>query len=133
MQIVNPKGIYNCDRYHSGVRVGNTIHTAGRIPVDSEGRVVAPHDASAQTEQIMQDMIRILGEGGGTLQDVVCVRTYYLDPEDMPAIHATRQRYMGDHKPPHTGIPMNSPSWVENGIRLEIEMVAAVEPDARAG
>ena len=126
MQILNPEGIFHSDRYHSAVRVGNTIHTAGRIPVDVAGRIVAPGDAAEQTAKIMEDMIRILAEGGATLNDVVSVRTYFLDPEDMQAIHAVRQRYMGDHKPPHTGIPMNSPSWVENGIRLEIEIVAMV-------
>ena len=132
MQILNPEGIFHSERYHSAVRVGNTIHTAGRIPVDADGRIVAPGDAAAQTAQIMQDMIRILAEGGATLNDVVSVRTYFLDPGDMPAIHATRQRYMGEHKPPHTGIPMNSPSWKENGIRLEIEIVAILGNSGKA-
>ena len=78
----------------------------------------------------MEDMIRILAEGDATLNDVVSIRTYFLDPDDMPVIHATRQRYMGEHRPPHTGIPMSSPAWVENGIRLEIEVVAACSSSA---
>ena len=130
MRNLKPEGIYHNDRYVPGVRAGNMIYTAGRIPVDPDGNIVSPGDAAAQTAQIMEDMIRILSEGDATLNDVVLVRTYFLDPDDMPVIHATRQRYMGEHRPPHTGIPMNSPAWVENGIRLEIEVVAACSSSA---
>ncbi len=45
----------------------------------------------------------------------------------MPIIHEVRQRYMGDHYPPYAGSKVDSLSWVERGIRLEIEIVAIVE------
>jgi 2-iminobutanoate/2-iminopropanoate deaminase len=127
MKILNPKGMYHSSRYYSGVRAGNMIFTAGRVPIDPEGNVVAPNDAREQTEQIMQDLEQILAEGGATLQNVVYVHTYFLYGEDMPAIHEVRQRYMGDHYPPHTGTKVDSSSWVERGIRLEIEVFAVVE------
>jgi len=127
MKILNPKHIYNSPRYYSGVRAGNMIFTAGRVPLDPEGHVVTPNDARAQTENIMEALQSILVEGGATLQDVVYVHTYFLDGEDMPVIHEVRQRYMGDHYPPHTGSKVDSPSWVERGIKLEIEVIAVVE------
>jgi len=127
MQILNPKSIYNSPRYYSGVKAGNTIYTAGRVPIDLEGNVVAPNDARAQTEHTMEDLKLILAEGGATLQDVVYVHTYSLHGEDMPVIHEVRQRYMGDHYPPHTGTRVDNPSWVERGIRVEIEVIAVVE------
>jgi 2-iminobutanoate/2-iminopropanoate deaminase len=127
MQILNPEGMYHSEKYYSGVRVGNMIFTAGRVPVDEEGNVFAPNDPAAQTARIMEDLERILNAGGATLQDVVSVHTYYLYPEDGPVIHEVRQRYFGDHYPPHTGIRTEGPSWVERGVRLEIEVVAALE------
>jgi enamine deaminase RidA (YjgF/YER057c/UK114 family) len=42
----------------------------------------------------------------------------------MPIIHEVRQRYMGDHYPPHTGTEVDKPSWVKRGIRVEIEVIA---------
>lgn len=126
MIALNPKSIYNSPRYYSGVKAGNMIFTAGRVPLDLEGNVVAPNDAGAQTDFIMEDLKTILAEGGGTLQDVVLVHTYLLYGEDMPIIHEVRQRHMGDHYPPHTGIRVANPSWVERGIRLEIEVTAVV-------
>lgn len=34
---------------------------------------------------------------------------------------------MGDHYPPQTGLKVDSPSRVERGIRLEIEVMVVVE------
>jgi 2-iminobutanoate/2-iminopropanoate deaminase len=127
MKILNPKTIYNSPRYYSGVRAGNMCFTAGRVPLDPDGKVVAPNDARAQTKNIMEALQLILAEGGATLQDVVYVHTYFLCAEDMPVIHEVRQRYMGQHYPPHTGSKVDSQSWVERGIRLEIEVFAVVE------
>jgi 2-iminobutanoate/2-iminopropanoate deaminase len=127
MKILNPKNMFHSPRYYSGVRAGNMIFTAGRVPIGPDGNVVAPNNAEIQTEHIMQDLQTILAEGEATLQDVVYVHTYYLDAADMPIIHEVRQRFMGDHYPPHTGTKVDSPSWVERGIRLEIEVIAVVE------
>ncbi len=109
------------------MRAGNLIFTAGRVPLDGEGNVFASNDARAQTENIMEALKLILEEGGATLQDVTYVHTYFLYEEDMPVIHEVRQRFMGDHYPPHTGSKVDSQSWVERGIRLEIEVFAVVE------
>lgn len=127
MKVLNPDGIYHSPRYYSGVRAGNIIYTAGRVPLDLEGQVVAPNDARAQTEKIMEDLELILKEGGATLQDVTYVHTYFLRTEDVAVIHEVRQQAMGEHYPPHTGTKVDKPSWVERGIRVEIEVVAVVE------
>jgi enamine deaminase RidA (YjgF/YER057c/UK114 family) len=127
MKVLNPDGIYHSPRYYSGVRVGNIIYTAGRVPLDLEGQVVAPDDARAQTAKIMEDLRLILKEGRATLQDVTYVHTYFQYTEDMAVIHEIRQRAMGDHYPPHTGTKVDKPSWVERGIRVEIEVIAVVE------
>ena len=129
MKILNPEGIYHSQRYYSGLRAGNMIFTAGRVPSDPEGNVVAPNDAAKQTEAIMEDLQKILAEGGATLQDVVYIHTYYLHEEDFPAIHEVRERFMDGHRPPHTGSKNESQSWVERGIRLEIEVFAVLEDD----
>jgi enamine deaminase RidA (YjgF/YER057c/UK114 family) len=126
MKILNPDGIYHSSRYASGIRAGNTIYTAGRVPIDVDGNVVAPNDARAQTEHILESLKLILAEGGATLQDVVHVRTYRLRSEDMPTIFEVLHRYL-EHRPPHTGVNMESEYWEESGIRLEIEVTAVVE------
>jgi len=123
---LNPAGIYNSPRYYSGIRSGNLIFTAGRVPLDPDGEVVTPNDAATQTEHIMTDLEKILAKGGARLQDVVYVHTYFLHNDDMPKIHEVRQRFFGDHYPPHTGTKVDKPDWGRRGIRLEIEVIAVV-------
>jgi enamine deaminase RidA (YjgF/YER057c/UK114 family) len=127
MKILKPDTIFTSPRYAPGVRVGNTIYTAGRVPIDLNGEVVAPNDVRAQTEQILDCLETIVAEGGATLRDVVHIRTYYLHQEDMPAIFEVLQARMGTPLPPHTGCRQLSCSWEKRGIRLEIEVTAVVE------
>jgi 2-iminobutanoate/2-iminopropanoate deaminase len=124
MQILNPKGIYNSPRYYSGVKAGNMIFTAGRVAKNPDGSVFAPGDTRRQAEHIMECLKIILAEGGATFQDVIKVQTYYVDDSDWLAIHEIRQRYMGDHYPPHTGTKVENLGLLD--IKLEIEVTAVV-------
>jgi len=44
----------------------------------------------------------------------------------MAKIHEVRQRFFGDHYPPHTGTKKVDAGWERRGIRLEIEVIAVV-------
>jgi enamine deaminase RidA (YjgF/YER057c/UK114 family) len=127
MQILKPDHIYCSPRYAPGILAGNTIYTAGRVPVDLNGNIVAPNDARAQTEQILDCLEAILAEGNATFKDVVYIHTYYLYEKDMPVIFEVLHGRMGTLLPPHTGNHQSSSSWEERGIRLELEMTAVVE------
>ena len=127
MKILKPANIYSSPKYYPGLKAGNTIYTAGRVPVDIDGSVYAPNDPKAQTRQIMECLQIILAEGGATLNDVVYIHTYYLYEEDMAAIFEVYREFFGDHKPPHTGSRQDSKSWVEKGFRLEVEVTAVLE------
>ncbi|MFH1748773.1 MAG: RidA family protein, partial [Planctomycetota bacterium] len=124
MKILKPDHIYSSPRYAPGILAGNTIYTAGRVPVDLNGDVVAPHDAGAQTEQILDCLEAILAEGNATFSDVVNIHTYYLHEEDMPAILDVLHARVKSLLPPHTGSRQISTSWEHKGIRLELEMTA---------
>ena len=127
MKILKPDRIYASPRYVPGIRAGNTIYTAGRVPIDRAGKIVAPDDARAQAEQILDCMEAILAEGNATLKDVVYIHTYYRQEEDMPAIFDALHARMGSPLPPHTGSRQISSSWERKGIRLEIEMTAVID------
>ncbi len=127
MEFLKPDSIFASPKYNPGIKVNNTIYTAGRVPVDINGDIVSPNDAKNQTVQIMECLKVILAEGGATLNDVVYIHTYYLHEEDMAEIFGVYQDFFGDHKPPHTGSRQDSKSWEKKGIRLEVEVTAVVE------
>lgn len=127
MKILKPNDIYASPKYYPGIKANNTIYTAGRVPIDINGEIVAPDDAKKQTVQIIECLKKILAEGGATLNDVVYIHTYYLYEDDMAEIFSVYQDFFGDHKPPHTGSRQVSDSWEKRGIRLEVEVTAVVE------
>ena len=124
MQILNPEDIYHSPRYYSGVKAGNMIFTAGRVALNLDGSVFAPGDTRRQVEHIMECFKVILAEGGATFQDVVKINTYYVDDSDGPVIHEVRQRYMGDHYPPHTGTKVANLDPPD--LKVEIEVTAVI-------
>jgi 2-iminobutanoate/2-iminopropanoate deaminase len=124
IQVLNPEGMYHSKRYASGMKAGNLITTAGRVPLALDGSVVAPGDAAAQTAHILRELDLILKAGGASLQDVVHIHTYFQTSADMPEIHRVRQEMFGDHYPPHTGTNAASSDWKRRGIQLEIEVTA---------
>ena len=52
MKVLQPDTIFTSPRYAPGVRVGNTIYTAGRVPIDVDGEVVA-HTVEGSGSQVL--------------------------------------------------------------------------------
>ncbi len=52
--------------------------------------------------------------------------TYLVNPADSPAVTAERQRFFGDHRPPHTGLIIAALGGPD--VLLEVEVIAVL-PD----
>ena len=81
--------------YSRLVAVDNLIfvsNTAGRNPQTQE----IPDDVTQQTEQVIANIERALGEVGASLGDVVASRIFIQDPADVPAVMAkVGERFRG--------------------------------------
>lgn len=69
---------------------GTLLMLAGQVAVDDAGRVVAPGDAAAQAARIFEIIGGILAAHGATFADVVHIRTFMTDLDDLPAYGAVR-------------------------------------------
>jgi enamine deaminase RidA (YjgF/YER057c/UK114 family) len=52
------------------------VFTAGAVPLDGAGELVGPGDAEAQTEQVIENLLRQLEAGGAAPDDVVKTTVY---------------------------------------------------------
>ena len=52
------------------------VFTAGAVPLDATGQLVGPDDAEAQTEQVLDNLLRQLEAGGASPDDVVKTTVY---------------------------------------------------------
>ena len=84
------------------VEGGRTIYVSGQVARNADGSVEGVGDPARQTEKLLANMRCVLAQAGATLADVVQVIVYVTRMEDVPQIHAVRERCFGDCRPAST-------------------------------
>lgn len=93
-QIVNPPELAPPSGYSYAVRKpGTPLFISGQVALDASGKLVGEGDAAAQTEQVFQNLRRVVEAAGGSMDDVVKINVYVTDPRYRPAITAARERH----------------------------------------
>lgn len=108
--------------YSRAVRTNNIIHVAGTVGTDDEGQLVGIGDVKAQARQCYEKIKAALEKCGGSLADVVRVRTYVVRREDAAAAVEVMAEYLKEVRPAATLVVVAS--------LLEPEMLIEIEVDA---
>jgi 2-iminobutanoate/2-iminopropanoate deaminase len=95
----------------------------GQLALDADNGVIAPQDASAQTEEVFRRIGAILEAAGMGFDDVVKVDTFLTDMRDFPKFSAVRNRYFAESRPVSTLLEVKG--LAQPGLCVEIEVVAA--------
>ncbi|OKI67397.1 RidA family protein [Micromonospora sp. CB01531] len=103
---------------------GALLVLSGQVGVDDAGAVVAPGDVRAQSERIFELIGGLLAAHGATFADVMHVRTFMTDLDDLAGYGAVRSRYFAGAKPASTTVEVNR--LFLDGAVLEVEVTAAV-------
>ncbi len=98
------------------------LFVTGQLAFDAQGRVVAPHDATEQTEYIFGLLAPILAEAGMGFADVVRAQTYLTNIADFPKFTAVRDRHLGASRPASTLLEVKG--LAHSGCCVEIEITA---------
>jgi enamine deaminase RidA (YjgF/YER057c/UK114 family) len=112
------------------VRAGNTIYVRGQIGQDLDThKSVGIGDVVAQTEQAMTNIAMLIEEAGGTIENLVKLTIYIVDPRYRePVYRVIGSRTRGVH-PISTGLVVSAlarPEWL-----VEIDAIAVI-PEATA-
>ncbi len=124
---LNPKNFTpTLGSYSHGVKVdlGESvmIFVTGQIAMDKDGNAVAPQDIIKQTEFIFENILKILKEGGATLDDVVKAVIYITDISRFKDISVVRNKYFASSKPASTLVEISK--TVKEGCDVEIEVIS---------
>ena len=67
---------------------GTTVYSAGAVPVDPRGKLIAPDDLEGQTRAVIENLETALHEAGAAPDDVVKTTVYVAtdDQRDLPAV-----------------------------------------------
>jgi 2-iminobutanoate/2-iminopropanoate deaminase len=101
------------------------IFLSGQIAMDAEGNAIAPHDISAQTRYIFENIKTILKEAKATLEDVVKVQIFMTDVSKFSQFSAVRNEYLENIKPVSTLVEISR--TVKDGCDVEIEVTAIID------
>lgn len=109
--------------YNQAVSIGNLIYTAGQIPLDRQGNMV-PGGIKEQTEQVIQNLIAVLGQGGSSLENVVKATVFLKDLNDFAGMNEVYGKYFkSETAPARTTIQV---SRIPKDSLVEIEVVAYI-------
>lgn len=99
------------------------LYATGQLAVDPAGNIVAPNDASVQTEYVFKLIGGILAAAQMSFDDVVRAQTYLTNIDDFPKFSAVRNRYLGTSLAASTLIEVKG--LARAGCCVEIEITAA--------
>lgn len=97
------------------------LHTAGQVGVRPDGST--PERIEEQADQLWQNLLAILKAADMEVTDIVKLTAYIVGEQNFPAYAATRNRYLGDHRPASTAIFI--PRLVKAEWLVEVELIAA--------
>jgi enamine deaminase RidA (YjgF/YER057c/UK114 family) len=120
---LGPVGGYS----HAVAASGRLVAVSGQLPVDSEGNVVDPSDSLVQARQVFTNLERALAAAGAKPKDVIKLTFYLTDMNDLHAIRAARDEFVGENPPPASSLVQVS-GLVLPEVRFEIDALAVTSP-----
>jgi enamine deaminase RidA (YjgF/YER057c/UK114 family) len=107
------------------VVAGDTVYLRGQIGQDLDtSENIGVGDVEAQAEQAMKNIDQLLGEAGGTLEHIVKVTVYLVDPRYRETVYRVMGRWLKGVYPVSTGIVVTAlarPEWL-----VEIDATAVL-------
>ena len=114
--------------YSHAVRVETAdavwIYVSGQLALDAEGAMVGAGDLAAQTEQVFENLARVLEANGATFADVVKIQSYFSTLEGLQGSREVRARYLPAEPPASTAVRVAE--LLLPDALIEVDVVAVV-------
>ncbi|MHB1457686.1 MAG: RidA family protein [Armatimonadota bacterium] len=107
--------------YSQAVKVGGFMFLSGQIPIDPASGNLIHGDTAAQTEQVISNIIEVLGEAGASLADVVKTTVFITDMNDFAQMNAVYSKYFDSDPPARSTIQV---ARLPKEASVEIEVIA---------
>lgn len=108
--------------YARAVQAGEMVYVSGTTGTDPSGKVLAPGDAAAQTEQAIHNIENALKRLGLGLENVVRTRIYLTQMDQWESVAKVHGRFFGEIHPATSLVGVTR--LVDPEMLVEIEAVA---------
>lgn len=106
--------------YSQAVRAGNMLYASGQIPLVPETGSIQAEDIAGQTEQVCDNVDRVLEAGGMTFKNVVKTTCFLADMSDFAAFNEVYAKYFTS-KPARSCVAVKQ---LPKNALCEIEVIA---------
>ena len=117
--------------YSHAVRVeaaeGAWIYVSGQMGNDPQGNLVGIGDLGAQTEQVFENLARVLEANGAGFEHVVKIQTYFTTLDGLADSREVRARYLPTEPPASTAVQVVA--LVVPDALIEVDVIAVVPAD----
>ncbi|ADQ68869.1 RidA family protein [Halogeometricum borinquense] len=110
--------------FSQGIRDGDRIYVSGQGPIDPDSGDIVGEDATAQTEQTLDNVEAVLESAGQSLDDVVKATVFVTDMDDYDAVNEVYGDRMSQPYPARSAVEVVE---LPVDIRVEIEVIASAE------
>jgi 2-iminobutanoate/2-iminopropanoate deaminase len=88
--------------YTTAAGAGRLVFVSGITARGADGEIRALGDVAGQAEQILLTMTALLADAGGSLRDIMQIRTYVTDIEGWPQVEQVWRRHWPERFPAST-------------------------------
>jgi reactive intermediate/imine deaminase len=99
------------------------LFVSGQLALDPGGTLVGVGDLRAQTEQVFENLARVLEANGASFGDVVKMQTYVTTLEGIADVREVRARYLPAEPPASTAVQVAA-LFLPDAM-VEVDAVAA--------
>ena len=126
-EIIIPEGLSQpLGIYSEAVKVkgDELLFISGITARDQNGAIVGKGNMKRQTEQVLENMKRVLDSVGATFDDIVKVTVFVTDLSHFKEIHEVRAKYFKKDYPASTLVQVSR--LVHEDMLIEIEAIAVL-------
>ena len=108
--------------FSPAVQAGEFVFVSGQASVDDQGNIVSDSFA-AEVRRSFENVAKVLAGAGLDMSDVVQVRSYVRDAEDLPEYNEIYREFFQEPYPARTTLTGCLPA----SLRFEVDVVAQVK------
>lgn len=101
---IDPDNMKAIGPYSLGLKVGNTVHVSGQLPIDLHSNEIEHDDIKKQAVIVFENLETILSEVGLSLQNVVKTTIFLQDLDDFNVVNQVYALYFSPPYPARSTI-----------------------------
>lgn len=109
--------------YSQGIIAGNIVYTSGQLPINPSTGELLKGDIEKETIQCLKNVIAIVKEANGALEDIVKVNIYVTNIDNFSKINEIYSEYFSEHKPARSLVEVRR---LPQDGNIEIEAIAII-------